>query len=60
MHNDSIGSRTFTGAKAHHSRLPMATTVHLNRARQKDVVAAAAKVNEAPTEMEEEGTNGPK
>jgi hypothetical protein len=57
MHNGNIGSRTPTGAKAHHTRLPTATTIRLDRARWEDVVAATAEVEEAPTEVKEEGAD---
>jgi hypothetical protein len=58
IRNGSIGSRTHNGAKANHTRLLTATTIRLDRARREDVVAAAAKVEEAPTEVEEEGADG--
>ncbi len=58
MRNGSIGSRTLTGAKAHHTRRPTTTAIRLDRARREDVVAAEAEVEEAPTEVEEEGADG--
>jgi hypothetical protein len=60
IRNGSIGSRTLTGAKAHHTCLLTSTTIRLDRARWKDVVAAPAKTKEAPAEVEEEGADGPK
>jgi hypothetical protein len=53
----SIHSRTLTGAKAHHTCLPTATPVHLDRDRPKEVAAAPTKVEEAPTEGKEGGVN---
>jgi hypothetical protein len=58
MPNGSIGSRTLTGAKAHHTGRPTTTTIRLDRACQEDVVTAKAEVEEAPTEVKEEGADG--
>jgi N-acetyl-beta-hexosaminidase len=60
MCNGSTCSRTLTGAKVHHTRLPTVTTIRLDRACRKDVVVAAANAKGAPTEVEEEGADSSK
>jgi hypothetical protein len=57
--NGNIGSRTHTGVRDRHTRLQTATIIRLDGAHLKDVVKVAAKVAEAPTEVEVEGADGP-
>jgi hypothetical protein len=59
MRNGNIGSRTRTGVKARHTRLPTTPTINLDGAHPKDMVEAAAKVAEAPTEVEGGGEVNP-
>jgi hypothetical protein len=57
--NGNSGSRTHTGVRDRHTRLPTATIIRLDGAHPKDVVEVTAEVAEAPTEVEAEGADGP-